>query len=113
MAKLKIAWAWLKKYGAYILVPVVGILGYVLYKLFAYKPQPAVADFGNVKLRKHIHETREKINEVRTRAAIEIALARKEEASVKEELNTVVKIKDPVKRRDRLIALYNRLDLDE
>lgn len=114
ISKLKIVWAWLKKYALYILIPVGAVIAFVLYRLFVYKPTTVTGvDAGDIKLRTEIDKTRAKIEETRTKAAIEIAIERTKEETVKKELNAAVKIKDPVKRRDALIDLYDRLELGD
>lgn len=61
---------------------------------------------------KTLLEIKDRINETNMKAAIEITAAKTEDEKVQEELKDISKIKEKKERIDKLIDLYNRMNLD-
>jgi len=107
------AWPLLKKYGKYIGILVLGILGVVLYVMVtSWLRKRGSADNGA----EHVEDLQGKLTEIRAKlteadqqAAVEVATARSGEAKDKEELKRVVKMPNKVKRRKAMVDLYNRV----
>lgn len=105
-------WPRVKKYAKYVGIALAAVGLVVLYVMIKSwlkpKPKDGLTE-GTEQLKDVLNEIGDRYTEANQQAAVEIVAARQEEATVKQELASVVAIKDKTERRKRLADLYNKV----
>jgi len=107
LGAFKVWITWINKYWQYGLVIVAGLFAVLVSTSFKQEIKDKVQD--DTKLNKDADKIKEKLNEVNSKAKIDIAIAKEKDETKKKELEDIKKIADPMERRKKLAELLSIL----